>query len=55
MRAAAKHGKISHTELEEGLAAKVVFALPGMPRPERRPPAAQRRYERRDDDTLPLD
>jgi hypothetical protein len=55
MRAAAAHGKISHAELDEGLATKVVFALPGMPRPDRRPPAAQRRYERRADDTLPLD
>ena len=43
MEIAAKNGKISQAELEEGLTQPVVFVKPGDPRPEPRKPVTRRR------------
>jgi hypothetical protein len=56
MEIAAKNGKITHAELEEGLKEPVVFVRPGDPRPEPRKPVTSTRRDEGDDDVWrPLD
>lgn len=57
MQIAARNGKISHSDLEEGLKGTVVFVRPGDPRPEPRKPVTSRRRDTDDDDAAwrPLD
>jgi membrane peptidoglycan carboxypeptidase len=57
MEIAAKNGKISQAELDEGLKEPVVFVRPGDPRPEPRKPVTSPRRTPHDDDDVwrPLD
>lgn len=50
MNIAAKNGKITHAELEEGLKETITFMRPGDPRPEPRKPVSTRRRDPGDDD-----
>lgn len=58
MTIGAKNGKISHSELDEGLKQTLVFVRPGDPRPEARKPVSNTRkdpYEDNDAAWRPLD
>ncbi len=57
MEIAARNGKITHAELEEGLKETIVFYRPGEPRPEPRKPVTSTRRDPMDDDAAwrPLD
>jgi len=57
MEIAARNGKITRAELDEGLKAPVVFVRPGEPRPEPRKPVTSTRRDPSDDDAAwrPLD
>jgi hypothetical protein len=57
MEIAAKNGKITHVELEEGLRETIVFHRPGDPRPEPRKPVTSTRRDPFEDDAdwRPLD
>ncbi len=50
MEIAARNGKISRAELDEGLKERVVFVRPGDPRPEPRKPVTSSRRDPSDDD-----
>jgi hypothetical protein len=50
MEIAARNGKLSNVELEEGLKETIVFVRPGEPRPEPRKPLTARHRDQADDD-----